>query len=52
MTDELFVVTDVDGETRWAYTTKKAADKADDTPKSHAASFFLESAKINRGKQK
>lgn len=31
---------------------KAIHNEADDTPKSHAASFFLESAKINRGKQK
>lgn len=32
--------------------SKAIHNEADDTPKSHAASFFLESAKINRGKQK
>lgn len=30
MCDELFIVTSVDGETRWAYTTKKEAVKAND----------------------
>lgn len=30
MSDELFIVTSADGETRRAYTTKKTADKAND----------------------
>lgn len=30
MSDELFIVTSADGETRWAYTTKEVADKAND----------------------
>jgi len=30
VSDELFIVTSADGETRWAYTSKEAADKAND----------------------
>ncbi len=30
MSDELFIVTSSDGETRWAFTTLKAAVKAND----------------------